>query len=132
MIIAAILVIAFGWVSADPIISVVIGLLILASSWGLVTRVFHVLLEGTCWTITSNDEAFTAHVLVDPSYEGDMDALIAGIQDLAHHKYSIGHVTIQAEQSLESCTENHHVGHLAFTARPERKRGASVRAMLRL
>ena len=155
---AAILVIAFGWVSADPIISVVIGLLILASSWGLVTRVFHVLLEGTpqhvdvyslchdieelegvqlihdvhCWTITSNDEAFTAHVLVDPAYEGDINALIAGIQDLAHHKYSIGHVTIQAEQSLASCTENHHVGHLAFTARPEPSRGFSVRAMLRL
>ena len=154
----AILVIAFGWVSADPIISVVIGLLILASSWGLVTRVFHVLLEGTpqhvdvyslchdikemdgvqlihdvhCWTITSNDEAFTAHVLVAPSYEGDINALIAGIQDLAHHKYGIGHVTIQAEQSLASCTENHHVGHLAFTARPERGRSFSVRAMLRL
>ena len=158
VIVAAILVIAFDWVVADPIISMIIGLLILASSWGLVTRVFHVLLEGTpehvdvyslchdieeiegvqlihdvhCWTITSNDEAFTAHVLVDPSYEGDIDELIATAQDLAHDKYSIGHVTIQAEQSLTSCTENHHVGHLAFTARPEASSGFSIRAMLRL
>ncbi len=158
VIIAAILVIAFDWVIADPIISIIIGLLILASSWGLVTRVFHVLLEGTpehvdvyslchdieelegvqlihdvhCWTITSNDEAFTAHVLVDPTYEGDMDELISRAQDLAHDKYGIGHVTIQAEQSLVSCTENHHVGHLAFTARPEASSGFSVRGLLRL
>ena len=158
VIVAAILVIAFDWVIADPIISIIIGFLILASSWGLVTRVFHVLLEGTpehvdvyslcadieeiegvqlihdvhCWTITSNDEAFTAHVLVDPSYEGDIDELISQAQDLAHDKYSIGHVTIQAEQSLVSCTENHHVGHLAFTARPEMPSGFSLRGLLRL
>ncbi len=158
VIIAAVLVLAFDWVIADPIISIIIGLLILASSWGLVTRVFHVLLEGTpehvdvyslchdieeiegvqlihdvhCWTITSNDEAFTAHVLIDPSYRGDIDELISRAQDLAHDKYGIGHVTIQAEQSLASCTENHHVGHLAFTARPEASSGFSIRAMLRL
>ena len=158
VIVAAILVIAFDWVIADPIISIIIGFLILASSWGLVTRVFHVLLEGTpehvdvyslcadieeiegvqlihdvhCWTITSNDEAFTAHVLVDPSYEGDIDELISRAQDLAHDKYNIGHVTIQAEQSLVSCTENHHVGHLAFTARPEIPSSFSIRGLLRL
>ncbi len=158
VIVAAILVMAFGWFHADPIISVVIGLLILASSWGLVTRVFHVLLEGTpehvdvyslchdieelegvqlihdvhCWTITSNDEAFTAHVLIDPAFDGDLDALLARMQDLAHDKYRIGHVTIQAEQSLTGCSENHHVGHLAFTARPEPPRGFSVRGLLRL
>ncbi len=158
VIVAAVLVLAFDWVIADPIISIIIGILILASSWGLVTRVFHVLLEGTpehvdvyslcadieeiegvqlihdvhCWTITSNDEAFTAHVLVDPSYEGDIDELISGVQDLAHDKYRIGHVTVQAEQSLAGCTENHHVGHLAFTARPEIPSGFSIRGLLRL
>ncbi len=47
VIIAAILIVTLEWYIVDPIISVLIGLLILRSSWGLFMRVFKVLLEGT-------------------------------------------------------------------------------------
>ena len=47
VIIAAILILTLEWYIVDPIISVLIGLLILRSSWGLFMRVFKVLLEGT-------------------------------------------------------------------------------------
>ena len=73
----------------------IIGIVILVSSWGLVTRVFRVLMESTpahidvyrlcgdiediegvtlvhdihVWTIASDYEAFTAHVLVDPAID---------------------------------------------------------------
>ena len=81
---------------ADPILSVVIALLILRSSRHLMFTVMNVPLEGTpkhidtcklcheiedirgvtlihdfhIWTITSGSEAFTARLLVDPSYQG--------------------------------------------------------------
>ena len=65
------------------------------------------------WTITSGQEAFTAHVLVDPALDGSaVNSLTSRMQDLLHEKYEVGHVTIQVEQSLEGCTENHLVAHL--------------------
>ncbi len=143
VVVSAILVILFDWTIADPILSICIGALILISSWRLVTKVFHVLLEGTpehvdvyklcsviedldgvtiihdvhVWTITSGSYAFSAHVLVDTSYTGDLDALISRIQDIVHHDFGIGHVTVQVEQSVANCTEDHHVDHLLAEAR---------------
>ena len=81
-------------VLVDPFISVLIALLIVLSSWNLVTSV---LIEGTpknldlyrlchdmeavpgvtvvhdihVWTVTSGHVSLTAHVLADPDYEGD-------------------------------------------------------------
>ena len=138
VIVSAILVMAFGLTIADPIISMGTAVLILIGSWRLIAQVFHVLMEGTpkhidvyslcadiedmdgvtlihdvhLWTITPGNEAFTAHALIDPAYDGDGEALLKRMQELAHEEYGIGHVTIQMERSLDGCTENHHVGHL--------------------
>ena len=144
VIISAILIMAFDWTLADPILSVLIALLILWSSRKLMFTVTNVLLEGTpqhidayklcndieevegvtlihdvhIWTITSGSEAFTAHVLVDPSYEGGNELLRTKIQDIAHNQYGIGHVTIQLEHTASTCREAHHVDHLLHTSRP--------------
>ena len=144
VVISGVLILAFGWTIVDPILSVVIGLLIMVSSWRLVLRVFSVLLEGTpehidiyqlcsdiedmdgvtvihdvhVWTITSDSEVLTAHVLIDPEYDGNMQSLLNEIQDLAHHRYSIEHVTIQVERSASECSELHHVGHLEHLRSP--------------
>jgi cobalt-zinc-cadmium efflux system protein len=69
------------------------------------------------WTITSGNEVFSAHILMDPSYQGDLDQMTTRMQNLLHDRYSIGHVTLQLERTLEGCTENHHVGHLLANAR---------------
>ena len=134
----------FDWVLVDPILSVLIALLILWSSRHLMFTVMNVLLEGTpqhidayklcndieevegvtlihdvhIWTITSGSEAFTAHVIVDPSYEGGHDRLRTRIQDIAHNEYSIGHVTVQLEPTAATCREDHHVDHLLHSSRP--------------
>ena len=144
VIISTILIMAFDWTLADPILSVLIALLILLSSRKLMFTVMNVLLEGTpqhidayklcndieyvegvtlihnvhIWTITSGSEAFTAHVLVDPSYEGGNELLRTEIQDIAHNQYGIGHVTIQLEHTASTCREDHHVDHLLHTSRP--------------
>ena len=120
VIVAAILIMAFQWYVADPILSVVIAMLIVYNTRKLIGRIVNVLLEGSperidvyklcsdledmegvtiihdvhVWTITSGNEAFTAHVLLDPAYQGDIDALKRKMQDLVHGTYGIGHVTI--------------------------------------
>ena len=107
------------------------------------TSVVHVLLEGTpenidvyklcsdiedlegvtlvhdvhAWTITSQSDAFTAHVLIDPTYGGDKDVLLTQMKEIAHGDFGIAHVTIQLEESVNGCDENHDVGHLAQRSR---------------
>ena len=145
VIVSAALIMGFGWHIADPILSIGIAVLILYNTRKLIVSVLNVLLEGSpehidvyrlcsdieemegvtlihdvhIWTITSGNEAFTAHVLVDPGYQGDIDQLTKRMLDLVHDKYGIGHVTIQLERSLDGCTEDHHVGHLLAFARSE-------------
>ena len=87
-IIAALVIMGTGWYQADPLVSVVIGFLILASAWTLCRETINVLLEGTpvglafeeveasmravpgvmevgdlhLWSITSGIDALSAHV----------------------------------------------------------------------
>ena len=159
VVISSIIIITLGWHMADPIISIVIGLLILVSSWGLMTSVIHVLLEGTpenidvyklcsdikdlegvtlvhdvhAWTITSQSDAFIAHVLIDPTFAGDKDALLTQMKEIAHRDFGIAHVTIQMEESVNGCEENHHVDHLAQRSRivTARSTWGSLRYLLR-
>lgn len=144
VVISGSLVWAFGWTLADPIVSVVICILILKSTWGLLAKVVHVLLEGTpehidvyrlcskieevegvtlihdvhVWTIAPSYEALTAHVLIDPDYQGDLDALRHRMREIASRDFGIDHITLQLEKSKKGCTEDHHVDHLFAHARP--------------
>ena len=144
VVISAILVITLGWVIADPILSIVIALLIVYNTRRLLYTIINVLLEGTpehidvyklcsdiedvegvtlihdvhVWTLTSQVEAFTAHILVDPSWQGDLDQMLDRIKDIAHREFGINHATIQLEHSAANCTEDHHVEHLMARARP--------------
>ena len=143
VIISAILIIAFEWYIADPILSVVIALLIVYNTRGLIFTVLNVLLEGTpehidvyklcndlesvegvtfihdvhVWTITSGNEAFTAHILMDPTHTGDVDVMLRRMHQIAKRDHGIGHVTLQLERSAGECTEQHHVDHLTATSR---------------
>ena len=138
VIISAILILTFEWALADPVLSVAIAVLILFGSRHLMYTVFNVLLEGTpghidvyrlckeledvegvtlihdvhVWTITSGNEAFSAHILIDPAYTGDVGQMQTTMQDLVHNEFGIKHVTIQLERTAAACTEDHHVDHL--------------------
>ena len=126
----------------DPIMSIVIGLLIVFSSWRLIVKVLHVLLEDTptrldvyrlcsdiedvegvtlihdvhAWTISSGYESLTAHVLADPDYRGDLAQMLSQVRQIAYD-HGLHHITIQLETSLEGCTEDHHVEHLQARSR---------------
>ena len=133
-----VLILAFGWVWVDPIFSVVIALLILASSGRLLWKVSHVLMEGTpthldlhglcrrleqvegvtgvhdihAWSITTGYEAFSAHVthVASPDY-CDPRQILQQLRKIAAQEFGISHVTIQLEESPDQCPEDHHIEH---------------------
>ncbi len=134
----------------DPILSVVIALLIVWNTRHLIVRITNVLLEGApehidvfelcyeieevegvtlihdvhVWTINQGNEAFTAHILMDPSYHEDDQVPLERIKDIVH-SHGIGHATIQLERSVADCRDEefHHVGHLEFESRAARSTG---------
>jgi cobalt-zinc-cadmium efflux system protein len=125
-IIAGVLIWKFNWTIADPIFSVLMCLLIIFSSWQLIRESLNVLLEGTpshisiaaviaammrvrgvlnvhdlhIWTISSGNDALSAHVTIDASasYKGTLESL----QKTLRANFSIGHVTIQIELPEEN------------------------------
>lgn len=117
---AAVVILTTGWMPADPIISVVIALLILASAWRLVREATDVLLEAApshidveevlrdlnaipdlhdvhdlhVWTLTSGFVALSGHgVIDDPAH---FRPVLGAIRERAG-RHGIGHVTFQLE-----------------------------------
>ena len=144
--VAGVLIITLGWTLADPIVGMLLGVVLLVVGAQLALKVFSVIVEGTpadidvyrlcsriedvegvtlvhdihVWTISSRYRALTAHVLIDPSYDGDVDQLLVKLRGIAS-SFDLRHVTLQVERSLEGCEEDHHVGHLH--ARSEQEAG---------
>jgi cobalt-zinc-cadmium efflux system protein len=111
----------FGWYAADPIASVLIGILIIYSSWHLVMQAISILMESTpghldvdavrnamlsadgilevhdlhIWTITSGMESLSAHVVLATGFE-TYEALDR-LRNLLHEQFGIDHITIQIE-----------------------------------
>ncbi len=145
VVVAGVLVWAFGQSVADPVVGVLIGIAILASTWRLLSGVVQVLLGSTpehidvyalchqieelegvttihdvhCWSISPGHDALTAHLLVEPGYESDRRAepLLDRIRDIAYEEFNIHHITIQLETRAGRCHESHHVDHLLATER---------------
>lgn len=118
---AGALILAFGWHWADPVASVLIGILVLYSSWSLLRETVAVLMEGApghidvdethaailevsgvkgvhdlhVWTITSGMVALSAHVESDGSRPHQH--LLTDLQKILHDRFGIEHTTIQIE-----------------------------------
>ena len=118
---AGIIILSTGWVLADPLISVLIGTLVLVSAWRLVKESSDVLLEATpahiamsevhdrivsvpgvesvhdlhLWTVTSGVVAMSGHLVVkNPS---DNQPILEAVQDRMR-ALGIAHVTVQVER----------------------------------
>jgi len=127
-VVAGALIWQWGWVLADPLISVAMCLLIIYSSWQLIRESVNILLEGTpshidiravvdamhavagvsdvhdlhVWTISSGKHALSAHVTIDSNvaHRTALEALQAKLRS----GFNIGHVTIQIESTDEEQT----------------------------
>jgi cobalt-zinc-cadmium efflux system protein len=126
----------WGWTLADPAISVIIGLLIIFSSWQIIRESVNILLEGTpshiniqavitamhevegvvnvhdlhVWTISSGKEALSAHIALETG-ASHREALRA-LQQKLRHDFNIGHVTIQLELPEEANNESVRLYHI--------------------
>jgi len=122
-IVAALLIMFFGWGWADPLASVIVALLVLRSGYYVTKAAVHVLMEGTpsnidiqeiiqtieqtkgvqsihdlhIWTITSGTNALSCHAVVDDQLKiTDSENILREIEHNLEHK-GIKHVTIQLE-----------------------------------
>ncbi len=120
-IVAGILIWQFGWNWADPAASVVIGILVVFSSWRLLAESVSVLMESApkgmnvdevhaamfetpgvsgvhslhVWTITSGLDSLSAHVV---AAEGQQHReLLQQLRTMLHDRFGIDHITIQIE-----------------------------------
>ena len=126
VVVAALLIMATGWLWIDPAISLVIAAVVLASGWGLMrdsvnlaldavpkgielaqVRDYLAALDGVTevhdlhiWAMSTNETALTAH-LVRPG--GHDDAFLHHVCEELSHRFKIHHATLQVEVSSDAC-----------------------------
>ena len=114
-----------GWYQADPLISIAIGLLILVGSGRLLREAVHILMEGVprglsvdqvaekirgiegvldvhhlnLWAVCSHIFALSAHVEIEPAYDGQRSQLLHRIEHELQQGFHITHTTIQFDCS---------------------------------
>ena len=123
VIVAALVIVVTGWEYADPIVSLLIGLLILASSWSILRDTTQILLEGAppgidvsevgremasipgvvevhdlhVWMITSGFSALAAHILV--AEDDDCHLKRREVAEMLRTRFGIDHATLQMDHT---------------------------------
>ncbi len=116
-----------GWTAADPIASMMIGILIALNSWNLLTQSVNILLEGTprhlqmpdvmqamqtvpgvrdvhdihLWTITTGMDAMSGHVIIEDV--GRSAEILSVLNRLLSERFGITHTTLQLEPRTHIC-----------------------------
>lgn len=127
VIVGGIIILATGAMLADPIISVFIGLIIVAAAWRILRDGMRVLLEATpphvdtaelvetllqlpgvrdvhdvhVWSISPELHSMSCHVLIDDVPMSEAAAIRENIQRVLMQQFEIHHVTLQME--CEQC-----------------------------
>lgn len=123
VVVAGLVVLATGWAYADPLAGLAIGVLVIASTFGVLRETVGVLLEGAprgidpravgaaiagtegvvdvhdlhLWTITSGFPALSAHVLVAAG--ADCHAIRRELEVLLRERFELEHTTLQVEHA---------------------------------
>lgn len=116
-----------GWSLIDPLLSLVIGVLILVGSWDIVMEALHVLMEGVprgvdvdrvldamrslpevkdthdlhVWSLSSHVYALSCHIQVADLPVSEGTQLLDRISRMLKERFGIAHTTIQLE--AEAC-----------------------------
>lgn len=123
-----------GWTSADSAVSVLIGLFILYTSWGVINEAVNILMEGTpkgldtesvvramksnecvvdvhdlhVWAVSDGINFLSCHVVLPDDCTMQMSSVV--VQELntqLHDEFGIGHATIQTERAADiGCNMN--------------------------
>ena len=127
-IVAAIVILVFGWLPIDPLLSLVVGALIVRSAIALVRRSAHILMEGSpdwldvselrstlednvpairdvhhvhAWLVGPQETHLTMHACV--AIGTDHSAVLRDAKGVLAARYGITHATIQIE--VEECAD---------------------------
>jgi cobalt-zinc-cadmium efflux system protein len=129
---AGALVFFFGWRQADALVSLLIGALVLYSSWGLVREGVDILMESVpahidleelrrdllavgdteevhdlhVWCLASRQFALSAHAVV--TREADQDRVLSEMSAMLERKFNIRHMTVQLERDSRRASEPEH------------------------
>jgi cobalt-zinc-cadmium efflux system protein len=130
VVVAGVIVAFTGASVADPIVSVLIGILILWSSWGILKESVNVLLEGIpegmdmaavertisgvhgvlavhdlhVWTVGSGMVCCSCHVMVNEQSVRSGENVLRAVTEELQHNFGVAHTTIQVE--VEGCEPN--------------------------
>jgi cobalt-zinc-cadmium efflux system protein len=123
IIIGAVAIFYTGYEWIDPLLSVLIGVLILWSGWDIIREAVNILLEGlprgitredVCgaitgvegvidvhdlhiWSLSSSSHALSCHTVIDDLPPSESDAILRRINKVLQHRFHIDHTTIQFE-----------------------------------
>lgn len=123
IIIGSIIIHYTGYTIVDPIISIIIGVLILVTSWDILQETVHLLLEGTpnginvdtvskaietvpgvqavhhihIWAIASQVTALSCHIQVNDMNLSHCQSLLFSVNTILKEQFQINHTTLQFE-----------------------------------
>jgi cobalt-zinc-cadmium efflux system protein len=121
--IAGVVILAAGWVRADPVAALLVAAVMLHASWGLLRDSGRVLLDiapegmsveeiGTVmasqphvvevhdlhvWEVTTEFPTLSAHVLVEPG--ADCHGIRRELEQLLHDRFGLDHTTLQVDHA---------------------------------
>jgi cobalt-zinc-cadmium efflux system protein len=125
VIVGAIAIVLGGPTQIDPILSVLIGVIIVVSGWGIFRESLNILMEGAppgvdvdqlvadlraepgvaavhdihVWRLASDIAALSVHVRLADAAPADGDHVLSGCHRLLRERYGIEHSTIQIERA---------------------------------
>jgi len=129
VVVSGLLILQTGWLWLDPLTSLIVIAVILVGTWGLLRRSVAMALDRVpehipptdvidalealpgvtrvhdlhIWSLSTTEVALTCHLVMPAGCPGD--AFLRSIRDLLHHRFAIGHSTIQVERdTIEQCT----------------------------
>jgi cobalt-zinc-cadmium efflux system protein len=137
IIVGAVAIIYTGYAWIDPLLSVLIGVLILWSGWDIILEAVNILLEGlprgitredVCgaitgvdgvidvhdlhvWSLSSSSHALSCHTVIADLPPSESDVILRRINEILQQRFHIDHTTIQFEhircEGAEEICANH-------------------------
>jgi cobalt-zinc-cadmium efflux system protein len=112
-----------GWVRVDPVLSILIGVLIVWTAWDIIREALNILLEGLprgihfhdvtsamraiegvldvhdlhIWSLGSSTHALSCHVRIADVPPSASDAILHGLNAMLAQRFHISHTTVQFE-----------------------------------
>ena len=133
IILGALLIRYTGWQAVDPILSILIGIAIVWSGWGIIRDSLNILLEALpkgmrlaevtgelvrvpgvidvhdlhIWNLGSESRALSCHVLIEDMPPSESDSILRHVNQVLCDRFEIRHTTVQFEHVKCALAETH-------------------------